>query len=127
MPTNCPPDMAAIKKHFNDNIWWNSIPMIGPIIGEHASAALPPDDNEELSQQTGILNNKIDDWRSKMEDLLGEDTANLDTLTSLIPSYVDATENLKLLPVQYNINVLYIQVISLAIIMMIIIFFGINK
>ena len=125
--TNCPPNADAIKRHFETNVWWNSVPMLGPIIGQYASPSLPPDDSDNLATQTGILNSKIDAWRTQMEDLLGEDTANLDTFVSIIPKYIDATENLKLLPVQNNVNIIFVQLISLAILMMIIIFFGIHK
>jgi hypothetical protein len=56
-----------------------------------------------------------------------DNVENLNSLLLLIQPYTNSVSLLNELPDKQNINILYIQVVSIMIILLIIIFFGIHK
>jgi len=124
------PDVAAIAAHVDALLAWNAIPFIGPMLGPNVPGAtppFPPDGQDELDQVKGQLEAAIDNWRDAITAQVGDNTRNLNSLAVLMPSYIDSLTTLKLIPTEQNVTILFIEFISLAIIMMIIIFFGIHK
>ncbi len=123
---NCPPDEDQIAVHFDSTIGWSAIPYVGPSLLKYADP-LPPDGTDDLNYAQGTLQANIEGWRNKITALSIDNAENLNSLMTLLPNYVDTVATLKELPDQQNIDILYVQVISLAIIMMMIILFGIHK
>jgi hypothetical protein len=124
--SNCPPDVAQIQNHFYSASSWSAIPFVGPSLTKFADP-LPPDGQDDLDSAKADLLNKVQGWQAQITALTVDNTDNLNDLLKLIQPYTEATVTLMTLPDQQNINILFIQVISIMIIMTIIIFFGIHK
>jgi hypothetical protein len=123
---NCSPDEAQIQRHFQSSIVWSGIPFVGPSLTKYATP-LPADGQEDLDTAKGTLLANTSDWQAKVTTLTVANTTNLNELLKLIPPYTEAAATLIVLPVSQDVQILYIQVISIMIIMMIIIFYGIHK
>ena len=123
MASSCTVDQDAIKAHFNANMGWNAIPIIGPLIGQVASPSLPKDNQKDLDDANGQLAAEIDNWRQDINKLAITNTQNLDTLVNLLPKYTNAEIDFKELPDQIRINILSVHVVALTILIAVIIFF----
>jgi hypothetical protein len=121
---DCSVDKDAIAAHYNANLGWNMVPFLGPILGQTVSPSLPKDYQSELDTQNGDLDAEISLWRDAIDKLSISNTENLDTLVTSLPNYVNATAELVDLPTSIKTNVIYIQVITLSIIMALVIFLG---
>jgi len=123
----CIVDKDAIAAHYNTNFAFQIIPMLGPVIGQVAStygAKIPTDHQADLDKANGTLKADIDEWRKGLTNLTVENTQNLDALTNALPNYIQATATLADLPTKLFTYNLFIQIISLSIIMAIVIFLG---
>ncbi len=123
---NCPPDVNAITQWVNQKMTWSAIPFVGPNLADRY-ASPPPDGQDDLDQAQAALLEKTSEWQQDITNLVGEDVLNLNSLLKLIQPYTESVSMLNELPDKQNINILYIQVISIMIILFIIIFFGIHK
>ena len=123
---NCPPDVNGITQYINQKMAWSAIPFVGPNLGDKY-AKPPPDGQDDLNDAQAQLEQSTSEWQSDITQLVGEDVLNLNSLLQIFGPYVDAVSTLKELPDKQNINILYIQVASIMIILVIIIFFGIHK
>ena len=123
---NCSPDVAQIENHFQSSIIWSGIPFVGPSLTKFA-APLPADGQDDLNTAQGTLLGKTEEWQAQITSLTIENVDNLNSFLKLIDPYTKATATLISLPNTQDIQILYIQVISIMIIMMIIIFYGIHK
>ena len=124
------PDVEAITAHFNSLMAWNALPFLGPMLGPNvpgAAAALPPDGQDDLDTINANINVAVETWQSTITTVVGANTQNINSLVKILPAYIENATNLKLIPDEQNINILFVEFISLAIVMMIIIFFGIHK
>ncbi len=121
---DCSVDKDAIAAHYRANLSWNLIPFAGPILGQTLSPGLPTDYQSELNDQNGKLTAELNAWQSDVEKLSISNTENLDSLVTLLPNYITATATLINLPTSIKTNTIYIQVITLSIIMAIVIFLG---
>ena len=121
---DCSVDKAAIADHYRANLAFNTIPFIGPILGQTVSPSLPTDYQSELNDQNAQLTAELNAWQTDIEKLSISNTENLDSLVTLLPNYITATATLINLPTSIKTNTIYIQVITLSIIMAIVIFLG---
>ena len=121
---DCVVDKDAIAAHYRANLAFNMIPFAGPIMGQTLSPALPTDYQSELNTENGQLTAELNAWQSDIERLSISNTENLDSLVTLLPNYIAATATLIDLPNSIKTNTIYIQVITLSIIMAIVIFLG---
>jgi len=121
---DCSVDKDAIAAHYKANLSWNLLPFVGPILGQVVSPKIPTDYQDELNNQNGKLQAEVDLWRDAIDKLAISNTENLDTLVTTLPNYVNATATLIDLPTAIKTNVIYVQVITLSIIMALVIFLG---
>ena len=122
--SSCSVDIDGIKAHFRANTAWNTIPIIGPLLGQFASPKIPDDDHKDLDVANGKLADEVDNWREDITKLAITNTQNLDTLVNVMPKFVDAEIEIHQLPDTNKLNVLIVHMVALAIIMSIVIFLG---
>lgn len=121
----CSVDPDAIAAHFEANVAWQAVPILGSFLAQVASPKLPDGDQKDLDKANGDLQFEIDQWRNDITALAVQNTENFYTLTDILPDYVKAIATMAVLPTSIKTNILYVQVITLSIIMAIVIFLGI--
>jgi hypothetical protein len=122
--STCSVDKDAIAAHFNANVGMNAIPIIGPLLGQVASPAIPEDHQKDLDTASGDLANEMNQWESAITTLTLKNTQNLSTVVDLMPKYTDAQIDFKELPLQNKTNILTVHMVALACIMAVVIFLG---
>ena len=122
--SSCTVDEGAIRAHFTSTSRWAFLPYIGPAISSVVATSLPTDHNDDLAHATNMFDASVDQWRTQITNAVGDQSTNLNTLVSLFPTYVDDRIEMKDLPIKYQVNVLWVQVVSIAIILGILIFLG---
>ena len=121
----CSVDADAIAAHFKANVAWQAIPILGSFLSQVASPKIPDDDQKDLDTANGNLQFEIDQWRNDINTLSVQNAENLYTLVDILPDYVKAIATMAVLPTSIKTNILYVQVITITIIMAIVIFLGI--
>ena len=124
------PDVTAITAHVDSLLAWNVVPFLGPMIGPNVPGAVPPfppDSQDELDDLKSEIESTVAAWQAAITQVTRENTLAINSIAKIFPSYIESITTLKLIPTEQNVTTLFIEFISLAIIMMIIIFFGIHK
>jgi len=124
------PDVDAIAAHVDSLLAWNAIPFVGPMIGPNVPGAtppFPPDGQDELDDLKANIESTVAAWQDAITRVSGANALAINSIAKIFPSYIESITTLKLIPTEQNVTILFIEFISLAIIMMIIIFFGIHK
>jgi hypothetical protein len=124
------PDVTAITAHVDSLLAWNVVPFLGPMIGPNVPGAVPPfppDGQDELDDLKANIESTVAAWQDAITQVVGANALAINSIAKIFPSYIESITTLKLIPTEQNVTILFIEFISLAIIMMIIIFFGIHK
>ena len=122
--STCTVDEDAIRAHFTSTSRWAFLPYIGPAISSRVATPLPEDHNKDLGDATSKFDASVDQWQNQITTEIGDQSINLNTLVTLLPTYVEDRIEMTTLPMSFQTNVLWVQVISIAIILGILIFFG---
>ena len=122
--STCTVDEDSIREHFKSSIFWNTLPYIGPAVSSSIAAPLPPDQSDQLSDLKGQFDAATDAWQNLVTQGLSGVIINVSTLTKLLPSYVHDRIEIGTLPNTFQINVLWVQVISIIVVLGVLIIFG---
>ncbi len=120
----CPIDEDAIRQHFKSSIAWNFLPYVGPAIAGKASSPLPDDQSDALGKATAQFDASVDEWQKQITDVVSGNTNNIQTLATLLGPYVSSRIDLSTLPLKHQTNIIWVQVVSLAVVLGFLIIFG---
>jgi hypothetical protein len=124
MSSDCTVDKGSIENYYNNKAGFNFIPFLGESVGNSVMQR-PPDHSDELREtQLKIQETTV--------DLLGKITASMkdifndvEKLSELAPKYTNVLVALSDEKEREDVIILNIQMISLAVVVLVIIFLGI--
>jgi hypothetical protein len=123
MSSTCTVDTQAITKYYNNKAGMSFIPFIGDSIGD-AAFKKPPDHSQDLTNKQNELTSSITDCIKELGQDVSQLYTNLNSLQGILPNYIQTTAQLTSEPVSEKVTLLSIQLVSLVIIVLAIIFIG---
>jgi hypothetical protein len=120
----CTVDEVAIRNHFKSTSIWNFVPYIGPAIAGKVATPLPDDQGDALGKATSNFDASVDEWQKQITSVVSGNTQNISALSNLLRPYVESRLELKTLPLSHQENIIWVQIVSIAIILGFLIIFG---
>ena len=120
----CSVDKTSIENHYQANLGWNCIPIIGPLLGQGLSPKLPKDDQDDLDDANTKLQTAIGDFQLQVTKLEIKNTQNFHALVNILPEYVDAEIDFKTTKEDFKTNIIIVHIIAISVIIGLIIFLG---